>query len=193
MSVVAAGATIGRERPGRVPLASVAILLLLLLGVPVSMAYPWAADWPAEWVIPLRRWITATLHWMARDLSFGLFTFRDITRGVAALLTWPLDIIQGVLYAGFRSPAVPPVPWIALAGGAVLIGHFLGGARLALLAGLATLYLAVFGLWSDAMRTLSLVLVTAPLAAAGGLILGVIVFKNARAHTALSALFDLMQ
>jgi glycine betaine/proline transport system permease protein len=75
----------------------------------------------------------------------------------------------------------------------VLLGHYLGGLRLALLCGLAMLYIALFGLWADAMRTLSLVVVTVPLAAVSGLLLGIAAFKSATADRILRVLFDLMQ
>jgi glycine betaine/proline transport system permease protein len=159
----------------------------------LAALFPWAAEWPAEWTIPLADWVTAGLHWLARDFSFGLFTFRDLTRGLASLLTWPLDLAEGLLFAGFKRSGIPPIPWIAVAGGVVLLGHFLGGRRLALLCAVATLYLAIFGLWADSMRTLSLVIVTVPLAALAGLVLGVLAFKSARADRILRVLFDLMQ
>jgi len=194
MSAPAATVSMGAGRrtaaPGGVPTVG---LIILLIAVVVSAVFPWAMQWPEEWTVPLRSWITAALHWLARDLSFGLFTFRDLTRGMAAILTWPLDIAEAVLFEGFKRQGVPPVPWVALSGGAVLLGHYLGGRRLALLAGLSMLYLAIFGLWADAMRTLSLVVVTVPLAAAAGLMLAILAFQSARMDRVLRVLFDLMQ
>ena len=48
----------------------------------------------------------------------------------------------------------PPLPWVAVVGIAAALGYRLGGMRLALLAGGAFLYLAVFGQWASAMTTL---------------------------------------
>ncbi len=172
----------------------------LLFGLPFALAvallstqFGWIAAWPADWAIPLSRWVTDALKWAANDLGVGPVTLKDATRGLAWLLDWPLQWSEDLLYNGFRSAGIGPLPWIVVLGGAVLLGHALGGGRLALLCGLATLYLAVFNLWSDAMRTLSLVIITVPLAAVTGLLLGVLSTRSRRAETFLAACFDLMQ
>lgn len=88
---------------------------------------------------------------------------------------------------------MPPLPWILVVGGVAILGHRLGGWPLAVLAGICAFYLAVFGLWQDAMRTLSLVLVTVPLATGLGLALGIWMFRHPRAETGASGALDLMQ
>jgi glycine betaine/proline transport system permease protein len=178
----------------RQPWGTPALLLgVALVAILLSQLFPWAARWPEGWTLPVREWVTEALRWLARDLSFGWFSFRDLTRGIASVLAWPLDVAEGVLFAGFKRSSVPPVPWVAVASGVVLLGHFLGGRRLAVLCGVAVLYIAVFGLWADAMRTLSLVVVTVPFAAVTGLLLGIAAFKSATADRVLRVLFDLLQ
>jgi glycine betaine/proline transport system permease protein len=172
----------------------------LLFGLPFALAVAllsthvgWIAAWPADWAIPLSRWVTDALKWAANDLGVGPVTLKDTTRGLAWLLDWPLQWSEDLLFDGFRSAGIGPLPWVVVLGGATLLGHGLGGRRLALLCGLATLYLAVFNLWADAMRTLSLVIITVPLAAATGLLLGVLSTRSRRAETFLAACFDVMQ
>ena len=169
------------------------LLAVALIAVVLSQLFPWAARGPEAGTGPVQDWVTEALRWLARDLSFGWFSFRDMTRGIASLLAWPLDVAEGVLFEGFKRSGTPPVPWVAIASGVVLLGHFLGGKRLAILCGVAVLYIAGFGLWADAMRTLSLVVVTVPLAAVTGLLLGIAAFKSATADRILRVLFDLMQ
>lgn len=172
----------------------------LMVGLPFALAVVllstqvgWIAAWPADWAIPLSRWVTAALKWAANDLGVGLFTLKDATRGFAWLLDWPLQWSEDLLFDGFRSAGIGPLPWVVVLGGATLLGHALGGLRLALLCGLSALYLAVFNLWADAMRTLSLVIITVPLAAATGLLLGVLSTRSRRAESFLAACFDVMQ
>lgn len=153
----------------------------------------WLWRWPAEWVLPARLWVTDAFRFLANDLDFGLFTFRELTRGFAWLLGWPLTWAEGLLFKGIATLGLPPIPWIALAGGAALLGHWLGGWRLALLAGGGVCYLAVFGVWQDAMRTLALVIITVPLAAGTGLAIGLLALSRPRLERLVTALFDVMQ
>jgi glycine betaine/proline transport system permease protein len=181
----------GAPQPWGTPALLLGVALAAIL---LSQLVPWAARWPEIWTLPVREWgYGGPALARPRPFVFGWFSFRDLTRGIASVLAWPLDMAEGVLFAGFRRSGVPPVPWIAIGSGVVLLGHFLGGRRLAILCGVAVLYVAVFGLWADAMRTLSLVVVTVPLAAATGLLLGIAAFKSATADRVLRVLFDLMQ
>lgn len=154
--------------------------------VAVSKLVPFLDKWPAEWVIPARDWITAGCAWLGA-------TAKPATRALSWLLSQPLALVEAILFRGFPSLGLPPLPWVALAGGAGLLGHWIGGRNLALLSGLSTAYLAVFGLWPDAMQTLAIVLVTVPLAAAFGLVLGIWAFRNQRFEKFITACFDVMQ
>ncbi len=167
--------------------------LVLLIALLVILEPAWSARWPEAWVIPLTDWVTATFSWLSNELSFGIFTFRDLTRAFAWLLDLPFAVVEAVLYRGSRDLGTGPVPWLALASCLGIVGYRLGGWRLALLAFLGIAYLAIFGVWKDAMRTLSLVVVTVPLAAFIGISLGVLATRNARAERVLQFCFDIMQ
>ncbi len=167
--------------------------LVLLIALLVILNPSWSARWPEAWEIPLAAWVTETFSWLANDLSFGLFTFRDITRGIAWLLDRPFDLVEALLFRGSKALGTGPIPWLALSLGLGIIGYRLGGVRLALLAAFGVAYLAIFGVWKDAMRTLSLVVVTVPLAAFMGIALGVIATRNVRAERILQFCFDIMQ
>jgi len=88
---------------------------------------------------------------------------------------------------------VNPLPWVVVVMGAGFLGHWLGGVRLGLFCFLAGLYIAIFGLWADAMRTLSIVLVSVPVAAICGLMLGIWSTRSKRAAKGLGVVFDIMQ
>jgi len=147
---------------------------------------PSLARWPADWVVPAARWITAVFA------EFAAWA-KPVTRAIAWALAQPLAFTEMALFRGVLAWKWPPVPWIAVVAGVFLLGHWLGGLRLALFTGGCALYLAVFGLWADSMQTLALVIVTVPLAAALGLALGVWAVNSRPAERALTAVFDVMQ
>jgi glycine betaine/proline transport system permease protein len=52
-------------------------------------ALPWAFDYPRAWELPVRAWIGDAVRWLVNDADFGLFTFRDLTRSIAAVIDVP--------------------------------------------------------------------------------------------------------
>ncbi|MBC6404742.1 MAG: ABC transporter permease subunit [Rhodospirillales bacterium] len=191
MSVRSAGLEEGKPVPS--PAVPIAVGVALLVVVLAIFNPAWSDRWPESWEIPLAAWTTSAFQWLANDLSFGLFTFRNLTRGIAWLLDRPFDLVEGVLFRGFRGLGLGPIPWLALSLALGIAGYRLGGTRLAMLAALGVAYLAIFGVWKDSMRTLSLVAVTVPLAALVGIGLGVLATRKARAEKILQFLFDIMQ
>ncbi len=174
-----------------------ALLLTLMIaaaaGVAASMIWEPAARWPQEWVIPAKEWLTRFFAWLGNEAAIGPIRVRDITRGLSALLAVPLAFTEALLYRGFPNWGLPPIPWIALVAGAGLLGHWIKGWRLGLFASLCTAYLALFGLWTDSMRTISIVLVAVPLAVLIGLALGIWATRSRRVEAFVTAGFDLMQ
>ncbi len=181
-----------------------ALWLLLLAGIMVQRVLlgdkHWTAIWPKAWIVPVRAWLTALMGWLRDDLSFGLFTFQELTRGLSWLLAQPLHLATSLLATGFVSgsgqQAVqlwPALPWIAVAGIPVLLALRLGDRRLALLVGACFLYLALFGQWASAMVTLASIAVAVPLGVAGGMMLGIWAFRRPLVERLLTPLLDLMQ
>jgi glycine betaine/proline transport system permease protein len=187
--------------PGRFQAASAQRLMLPVLEVLVILAVtlllaqlaPWAEKWPSGWVIPAKQWITDFFSWLGKEASLGLFTIRDLTRFIAWLLSLPLSLVEGLLYRGLLAYDWPPLPWVAIVAGVAILGHWIGGTRLALFCGASALYIAVFNLWPDAMQTLAIVLVAVPLAASLGLALGIWAIRSRRAEAVLTSAFDVMQ
>jgi glycine betaine/proline transport system permease protein len=170
-----------------------AALVIVFLSVGLAYVIPWSAHWPTEWLVPARRWTTEFFAWLGQEASLGLFTVKDLTRFISWLLSLPLALTEALLYRGVLAWRWPPLPWVAIVAGVAILGHWIGGPRLAVFGGLCTLYLAVFGLWPDAMQTLSIVIVTVPLAALIGLILGIWATRSPRVDRVLGAVFDVMQ
>jgi glycine betaine/proline transport system permease protein len=191
-TVAASGQPAARAPLGRIPLV---LQLAAILAAGLLLAFLWdgAMRWPEDWVIPMQRWITAFFEWLGNDAALGPLAFRDVTRFVADILEVPLDWAEYLLYRGVRDLDLPPIPWITLVAAVAILAHWIAGWRLALFTTAALLYLALFGLWRDSMRTLSIVIVSVPFAVAIGLALGIWVTRSARAARVITPMFDLMQ
>jgi hypothetical protein len=73
-----------------------AFALLILFSVYSDQLFPywaekyprWAHDYPREKVLPIRFLITDFMKWLVNDATFGLFTFKEMTRSISWLLDW---------------------------------------------------------------------------------------------------------
>jgi glycine betaine/proline transport system permease protein len=163
-----------------------AFAALFAITVVLAYLFPFLDKWPAEAVIPVRQWVTDAFAWFAA-------LAKPVTRAIAWILAQPLALVEALLYRGVLAWKWPPLPWIAIVAGAAILGHWIGGTRLAVFSGLCAFYLAIFGLWPDAMQTLAIVFVTVPLAAILGLALGIWATRNERVERAVNATFDVLQ
>lgn len=160
----------------------------------------WIIRFPKQYQLGVDSWISTFLDWLVNTANFWLFSFRDLTRGIAFLIEVPYQFLRNLLIEGFQSgigdqavQIAPSLSWIAVVAIAVLIGHYARDAALAVLVGVCFLYLAVFGQWESAMITLASVLVAVPIGALGGLALGILAFKVSWIEQGLRPILDLMQ
>ena len=160
--------------------------LFILLNVVVAHFVPALDKWPEAWIVPFRDWVTQFFAW------FGQIA-KPVTRAMSWVLSQPLNLAEALLFRGIPAWSLPALPWMSIVAGVSILGHWAGGRRLAIFSGLCTFYLAIFGLWPDAMQTLAIVVVTVPLAAALGLFLGLWATRNPRAEKVLNVVFDVMQ
>jgi len=185
----------------RLPVAwFVAIAAFVAFWLYAKPLAPAAFDYPKAYIIKLAKWISTAMKWLINEASFGLFSFTDLTRFVSAVLDVPYTLAASLLSTGFLEGSgssavqiVPPLPWVAVVGLVMLLGHWLGGRRLALLAGGCFLFLAVFGQWTSAMITLASILVAAPLGVLFGLLFGVAAWRWRWVERMVMPLLDLMQ
>jgi len=142
------------------PPAALAWLCVLIFagGVTfVKTSLPWLQIYPASGVIPLADWVNATIDALVSVVE-------PVTRGIALLLEWPMLGLRDLLQW---------TPWpIALLAVALLAFHA-AGLRLALLCGVALLYIALAGFWHQAMNTMALVGIAVPLSLTIGLAAGI--------------------
>ncbi len=154
----------------------------------------WTVTPPESWTLPFTDWINLVTDFLRTEpLVFGA-TFKDFSRFIADLVQIPLNLLEGILFAGFkRSLGVPALPWIAVTGLATVFAWRVGGWRLALLTGVCLVYFAVFGKWKLAMQTLSSVLTAAPIAGGIGLLLGIAAARSQRFERILWPILNVMQ
>ncbi len=160
----------------------------------------WIIRFPSAYELGLEDWISSFVSWLSDDLSFGLFTFRDVTRFLSALIEWPYDIVRSLLIDGFAVgqgqqavEILPPLSWLAIIAIVVAIARYAKDWTLAALAGGCFAYLAIFGQWESAMVTLASVLIAVPIGVAGGLALGILAYRSAAFEGAIRPVLDLMQ
>ena len=178
-------------------IALTAFIAFWLFGKPYAK---WAFKYPRSEQIPVRRWIGDFMKWLVEDATFGLFTFKEFTRFIAAVVEFPYKIALSLLSTGFLqgqgSDAVqilPPISWIAVIAVFALLAYYAGGRKLALLVGGCFGFLALFGQWDNAMVTLSSILIAVPLGIAGGLLLGIAAYRWTWFAKVLQPILDLMQ
>jgi len=182
---------------------------MLALGVLLAaLAAAWLSPWlQAGWLwppgatrLPMADAISAGMNWLTDTAAIGPVTFKDVTRGFAALIEAPYDAARILLVDGITegrgrraTVLVPPLSWIAVTAAAIALGHYARDIRLGLIAGALMLYLAVFGQWESAMVTLASILIAVPLGVAGGLALGIAAWRWRGFEKVLAPFLDLMQ
>ena len=142
------------------------------------------------------------------DLTEESTMMKEFTRTLSGVVLFCINLIRELLLGGVKTVVaftswdfvsenewarIPALPWTAVAGGAFLIGHYLGGRNLSILAGTSIIYIAVFGQWTPAMQTLSFVLVAVPLSVFLGLVLGICAYKSKTFESILAPLLNVAQ
>ena len=125
-----------------------------------------------EGMIPFVQWVNNLIDILRSYEIFGFFTFREFTRSIANLIDIPLDFTEALLYKGFNTIPLGPMPWVMILGLVIILGLYLRGVNLAILGGACVLYLAIFslrGIWTLSMKTLAAIAVSVPLAVIIGL------------------------
>ncbi len=128
---------------------------------------------PEEMIPPFADYLDKVFNFFRYTLKLEILT-RAIAEGPLEFL---LDTTANLLYGKRRWPNLGPIPWTAIAASAAVIGYYLGGWRLAVLAGGTLVWTALIGQWKIAMQTMSVLVVAAPLAFVIGISLGIIAWK----------------
>ena len=199
MTTVPITGTLRQARPqDRLPTRLLYAAGTLTIGLALAEQWlPWAAQYPDGWVLRVDRVLTAGVTWLIDEASFGLFTFKDLMRGLGAILDVPVNLLEGLLATGFGrtvdDPAVPPLSWIGVLAVFVATAAALGDRRLTLFVALAFTYVAAIGLWESTMQTLASIVVAVLIGVASGVLLGVASYRVRWIDRLLAPALDFMQ
>jgi len=122
-------------------LSNIWVQLALAVAAAYVLASVWspADHWPAEWVIPIKVWISDFFRWLDKDATFGLFTVKQLTRGFAWVLKQPLVWSEYLFFKGAKAYQFLPVLWLTIAAVTGLIVSRLSSGRNGALTALAIL------------------------------------------------------
>lgn len=177
-----------------------AIAAFLAIGLMAAFLPAGTGGSPSAPILPVSAWVDAVMNWLVRDAAIGNLALSDLTRAMAAAAQWPIEALQKVLAEGWVSGAgfnkkqiLPPASWLGVTLAASFLAWRLAGRRLALFAAIAGCYLALFGLWTSAMMTLSSVLFCVLAALGLGLIVGIRAHRSPGIEPAVRAIMNVMQ
>ena len=175
-----------------------------IVGVIVILGWMFLPDQarrlPDDWTFDLATHINQVFNWLARKAKIGPFAVKDITRGLAAAIELPLDLVRGLLIEGFRlrlpglgRVEIAALPWWALTAVWAMLAHRLGGRGAAALVLGSCAYFLVFDLWDSAMLTLASVSLSVVVGMVLGLFLGIWAYRHPRIEAVLTVIYDIMQ
>lgn len=173
--------------------------IILAAAIILTAAKPILPDFlirlPEAWIPPFAQWLDVFFEFIKGDIESGRWGLVHITRWFAE---GPLDFMLGLtanlLEGKHRWPYFEdPIPWSAIAALAAVVGYYLGGWKLALLAGGTFLWTALMGQWKLTMQTLSVLTVAAPLGFIIGLVVGIAAWKWRAFDNAIKPALAIMQ
>ncbi len=182
----AKAASIGAVRPRTV------VLTLFGAAILLTLLKPWIPSvlvrLPEGAILPWADWLDAGFSWLQNDI--GLI---HVTRAISGWLGFLTDAAANVLYGKARWPRLEALPWSVVAACSAVLGYWLGGWRLALLAGGTLVWAALMGQWKWAMETMSVIIVAVPFGFGIGLLLGMCAWRSRRFEEALRPVLLVLQ
>jgi glycine betaine/proline transport system permease protein len=188
MAVVATDPPLSGALLTRARVAQALLALAVLLAVAKPALPEGLVRLPEGMILPWDLWLQALFDFIKDDL--GLI---HVTRFLTDMLEVVLDATANLLHGKRRWPFLGPIPWTAIAAAAAMLGYWLGGWRLALLAGGAFVWTALVGQWELAMETMAVIVVAAPTAFALGVGLGILAWKRPWFDRALQPVLAVLQ
>lgn len=138
---------------------------------------PWLKAYPKELVLPLA---PALNHFMAWFVSI----FDVVFKAISWILQWPIAGAQVFLQW---------LPWPVTICIVAVIAHFASGWRLAVFSVAGMLYMVIVGFWTESMNTMSLVLISIPLAVIIGFFVALAAFRWPAAERVILPTLDFLQ
>ena len=137
----------------------------------------WFIAYPEGWVVPLTPMLNSAMNWFTQWTGWFF-------RGLSDILAVPVSGVQQFLQW---------LPWPVVMVLTAAASWAAAGWKLALFSTLALLYMVVVGYWPESMNSLSLVILSVPLAVAVGFMFGVWGFRSGRAEKIIMPMLDMLQ
>ncbi|MEO1139194.1 MAG: ABC transporter permease subunit [Pseudomonadota bacterium] len=161
----------------RIHWAWFAILGLTLAALGFRDSLAWVMSFPDNWVLPLTDWLNVGMDVVVAKTS-------PFFRGISALMDYPMSWVRNLLQW---------MPWALTIGLLVLASYAVSGWKLAVFTFFAMFYMVIIGYWPESMNSLSLVMVSVPMAVAIGFVVGTAAFYSVRADRIISPTMDVLQ
>jgi len=160
----------------------------------------WIIKYPKQYIFPIAKYTSEFVKWLMDEATFGLFTFRELTRFMAWLIQQPYNLVLALISKGFLKgqgqdaiEILSPLSWISVIAIITSMAFYTRDKLLIILVSFAFLYLAVFGQWESSMVTLSSIIIAVPVGVIIGLFLGILSYKSKILEKIISPILDLMQ
>jgi glycine betaine/proline transport system permease protein len=160
----------------------------------------WILEYPKHHAIPFAIHTTSFVKWLINEASFGLFTFKELTRFFAWIIEQPYKLVLIVLSKGILKgqgqdaiQLIGPLSWLSVIGIFFILALYTKDKFLIFLVIFAIVYLAVFDQWQSSMITLSSIIIAVPIGVLLGLLLGVLSYKSKILEKIITPILDLMQ
>ena len=155
----------------------IGIILITITFLIFKEELDWLTQYPKELIIPFSDWINFLMD------KF-IYKFGWLFLNVSWFLSWPINAAQLFLHS---------LPWVVVIFLVTIVAYLSVGLRLAFFTLCATFYMVLIGYWEESMNTLSLVIISVPMAVLIGFGLGVWGYFSKRAEKIIMPILDIFQ
>ena len=160
----------------------------------------WILKYPKHHAIPFAINTTSFVKWLINEASFGLFTFKELTRFFAWIIEQPYNLVLAIISKGIVKGQgqdaillLGPLSWISVIGIFFTLALYTKDKFLIILVIFSIFYLAIFDQWQSSMITLSSIIIAVPIGVLLGIIFGILSYKSKILEKIITPILDLMQ
>ena len=160
----------------------------------------WILKYPKHHSFPYAIYTSTFIKWLINEASFGLFTFKDLTRFFAWIIEQPYNLVLAIISKGILEGQgqdaillIRPLSWVSVIGIFFTLALYTKDKFLILLVMFSIIYLAVFNQWQSSMITLSSIIIAVPIGVLLGILLGILSYKSQILEKIITPILDLMQ
>jgi glycine betaine/proline transport system permease protein len=158
-------------------LSWIAIIIITIIFLIFKEEWSWSTKYPKELIVPISDWINFLMEKFVN--KFGWFFLN-----ISWVLSWPINAAQWLLHS---------LPWVVIIFLVTFTAYLSAGLKLALFTLCSAFYMVLIGYWDESMNTLSLVIISVPMAVSIGFGLGVWGHFSKRAEKIIMPILDIFQ